>query len=208
MRTSPGLPHLWPARCGWSREVSRALENPGSGVPGTWCRDPAVLSAGVPKYPIPQPHPYPKHPVSFPCIKEPQIPLTFGAYWELISASPSLGPVWGGPNSITKRHSLSVGNPNHPLLRSPRPSQRFEPEEGAWEPADHCCPERPPGSSQGDSKAGCWVTSLLPRQREGLTHRHEVRAVPGTQDGGSPLPARVLRAACDPCVCGGSSLRV
>lgn len=167
---------------------------------GAFCRGTQVPYPPTP--PLPQTssefslHQRTPNPIDFWCILGVNLSLT----------KPRAG--LGGPNSITKRHSLSVGNPNHPLLRSPRPSQRFEPEEGAWEPADHCCPERPPGSSQGDSKAGCWVTSLLPRQREGLTHRHEVRAVPGTQDGGSPRPARVLRAACDPCVCGGSSLRV
>lgn len=110
--------------------MSQALETPGSGVPGTWRRGPAVLPAEVPKYPIPPPLSYPKHPVSFLTHQRTLSPIDF---WCTLGINLSLSMPrtgFGGPNSITGGYSLSVYHPSHSLLPLPRSSLGLEPEVG------------------------------------------------------------------------------
>lgn len=88
--------------------MSQALETPGSGVPGTWRRVPAVLPAEVPKYPIPPPYSYPKHPVSFLMHQRTLSPIDF---WCALGVNLSLSTPragFGGPNSLTKGYCLSL----------------------------------------------------------------------------------------------------
>lgn len=186
--------------------MSQALESQGSGVPGTWRRVPAVLPAEVPKYPIP-PTPTPKRPLSFQCIKEFQ--CTLGINLSLSRPRAGFGrtqfhhkgtlplcrhppttlfcPFLALPKGLNRKWAKAGVGTSRPLL--PRETARLQ---------------------EGDSKAGCWATSLLPRQREGLTHRNESRAVPvhGTR-GRDPAALRGwLRAACALCIPNGFSLHI